>query len=208
MATFLPSSGAISINDINSVFSRGNNLNAYRGTVYCTASTGAASYVFPSGTISISDFYGTGPSPNFTLAFNNGDNFNVTTSNPNNPDSASISINTDGSMPHYGSLSNIGPTAWGSPNLSGVGDFFECRLIISSVSIGSIYSPLPTFTFAGTSYTGAATTPWVAITSNRLIQAYSGYADVSSSGTIEIRNTSTLTTISRAYYMYAQGTQP
>ncbi len=53
----LPSSGTISINDINTEFALGNNLNAYRGQLYGTASGTAG--VFASGTITMSDFYNT-----------------------------------------------------------------------------------------------------------------------------------------------------
>lgn len=53
----LPSSGAISLNQINTEFGRGLNLNAYRGTQYYTASAGP--FTFPSGAIAFSDFYGT-----------------------------------------------------------------------------------------------------------------------------------------------------
>ena len=62
MATYLPSSGAISINDINTLYARGNNLNAYRGTTYYTSSSGP--FTFPSGAIAMSNFYGTGPQAN------------------------------------------------------------------------------------------------------------------------------------------------
>lgn len=62
MATYLPGSGALSINDINTLFGRGNNLNAYRGTTYYTSSSGP--FTFPSGSISMSNFYGTGPQAN------------------------------------------------------------------------------------------------------------------------------------------------
>jgi hypothetical protein len=64
MATFLQSSGAISISDINSVFGRGNNLNAYRGTTYYTVAGGGTASSFSGGAISMNSFYGTGPSPN------------------------------------------------------------------------------------------------------------------------------------------------
>jgi hypothetical protein len=56
----LPSSGPLSINDINSLFGRGNNLNAYRGTSYYFPGN-INQYFFSSGTISISDFYNTQP---------------------------------------------------------------------------------------------------------------------------------------------------
>lgn len=56
----LPSGGnlpPLSIADIQAEFSRGNNLNAYRGTAYYNADN-SVSY-FPAGIIRISDFYGT-----------------------------------------------------------------------------------------------------------------------------------------------------
>ena len=54
----LPSSGPLSLQDINTEFGRGTNLNVYRGTAYYIPSSGATFY-FPTGTISISNFYGT-----------------------------------------------------------------------------------------------------------------------------------------------------
>lgn len=53
----LPASGTISINDVNTEFGLGQNLNAYRGQLYGTTSGTAG--VFPSGAISLSDFYST-----------------------------------------------------------------------------------------------------------------------------------------------------
>lgn len=54
----LPSSGPLSLQDINNEFGRGANLNAYRGTPYFFPGN-INQYYFPSGTISISNFYGT-----------------------------------------------------------------------------------------------------------------------------------------------------
>lgn len=51
----LPASGAISINDINTEFALGQNMNAYRGQLYGTTSGTAG--VFSSGAINLSDFY-------------------------------------------------------------------------------------------------------------------------------------------------------
>lgn len=62
MATFLPSSGAISINDINTLFALGNDLNSYRGTTYYTSTAGP--FTFSSGAIAMDGFYGTGPTAN------------------------------------------------------------------------------------------------------------------------------------------------
>ena len=62
MATYLPSSGAISIQAINALFGRGNNLIAYRGTTYYTSSAGP--FTFSSGAINMNSFHGTGPTAN------------------------------------------------------------------------------------------------------------------------------------------------
>ena len=53
----LPSSGVISLLDINNEFGRGYDLNSYRGTQYYTSSAGP--FTFSSGTITFADFYGT-----------------------------------------------------------------------------------------------------------------------------------------------------
>lgn len=55
-----PTSGTISINDINTVFGRGNNLNAYRGTIWYQPNSLVFGY-FSSGAISLSDFYNKQP---------------------------------------------------------------------------------------------------------------------------------------------------
>lgn len=53
----LPSSGTLTMAQINAEFGRGNDLNSYRGTTYYTSSGGP--FTFPSGAISFSNFYGT-----------------------------------------------------------------------------------------------------------------------------------------------------
>ena len=58
-----PSSGTISMFDINSAFNRGNDLNAYRGTVWYVPNS-LTTGTFPSGQIAFSDFYNkTGTNP-------------------------------------------------------------------------------------------------------------------------------------------------
>jgi hypothetical protein len=61
-----PSSGTISIQQINAEFGRGNNLNAYRGTTWFTPAGGSGT--FPSGAIAMNDFYDKQPnSPTFSF---------------------------------------------------------------------------------------------------------------------------------------------
>jgi hypothetical protein len=57
----LPGSGSLSINQINSEFGRGNNLNSYRGTIWYTDDGGSG--YFSGGTISIAEFYGKSANP-------------------------------------------------------------------------------------------------------------------------------------------------
>lgn len=67
----LPSSGTITMAQINAEFGRGNNLNSYRGTTYYTSSGGP--FTFSSGAISFSNFYGTqatSPTFSFTISSN------------------------------------------------------------------------------------------------------------------------------------------
>jgi hypothetical protein len=63
----LPSSGTLTMAQINAEFGRGNNLNAYRGTTYYTS--GGGPFTFSSGAISFSNFYGTtATSPTFSFS--------------------------------------------------------------------------------------------------------------------------------------------
>lgn len=62
----LPSSGTLTMAQINAEFSRGLNLNAYRGTTYYTSSGGP--FTFSSGAISFSNFYGTQLAAPFIVA--------------------------------------------------------------------------------------------------------------------------------------------
>lgn len=59
----LQNTGSISLNDINTEFGRGLNLNAYRGTQYYTSSAGP--FTFSSSAIDFNSFYGTRIDSNF-----------------------------------------------------------------------------------------------------------------------------------------------
>lgn len=115
MATYLPSSGAISINDINTLFGRGNNLNAYRGTQYYTSSAGP--FTFSAGAIDMNSFHGTGPTANtFSFSIAGGQNVNLR--------SSAVSAGWNQASPLVCTISaNIGSTSTGSPALTIAGSF-------------------------------------------------------------------------------------
>ena len=62
MATYYPSSGAIDLNSVNTLFGRGHAMSNYAGTTYYTSSGGP--FTFPSSNFAFSAFYGTGPTAN------------------------------------------------------------------------------------------------------------------------------------------------
>jgi hypothetical protein len=59
MTTYTPSGGALAMSQINAVFGRGTNLNAYRGTQWVQASGAAGA--FSSGALAFSEFYSKSP---------------------------------------------------------------------------------------------------------------------------------------------------
>lgn len=67
MPTYLQTSGAISLNDIDGVFGYGTDLNSYRGQAWYTAS--GTSGTFSSSNIDFAEFYGTGPTAPYSLSY-------------------------------------------------------------------------------------------------------------------------------------------
>jgi hypothetical protein len=134
MATFLQTSGAISMSDINSVFGRGNNLNAYRGTTYYTASTGPNT--FSSGAISFSNFYGTGPTANISISLASlGSFFGAEGNYSGSNIQGELDFNTNGTWNWYGE-SNYASGSWATPNSGGIGSSYWIRFTRTSFSDG------------------------------------------------------------------------
>jgi len=134
MATFLQTSGAISMSDINGVFGRGNSLSSYLGTTYYTA--GGGPYSFPGGPISFYNFYGTGPSPNVTISLSQlqsrslqeffGGYGYIT-----------LTFNTNGTWSCVGSVSGtIASGNWASPTTTNVGNSYWVRWTRTASTLG------------------------------------------------------------------------
>jgi hypothetical protein len=134
MATFLQTSGSISMSQINTVFGRGTNLNAYRGTTYYTATTGPNTFPSTSSAISFNNFYGTGPSSAVTVNINALTDTFIASYDGIFPVTASISFFNDGTY-----IIENGPNPqingnWATPTTSGVGSSYW----ISWVRVGVV----------------------------------------------------------------------
>jgi hypothetical protein len=157
-----------------------------------------------SGAISMNDLRG---KTAFTLAFNNANAFNLSTATSSSTALSTINFLTTGGITLTAGTT-AGPTAWGSPLTTGVGSLYEVSLDIATVSTSGGLGK--SFTAFGTGYSGAATTPWFALSSNRLVEAQAsavtGTVSITSTGTVRVRNISSGTTITRAYTIYAEDT--
>ena len=157
---YLQSSGAISMSDINGVFGRGNNLNAYRGTTWYTAAGGSGT--FSSGAISFSDFYSKGPSAAFTpslaglAAYNplEAESFVSST-----PCTAQIYFGSDGSWYFYGEGRGNTSGNWGTPTTTGVGAGYWIQWT-------------RTYFSGGIGASATATSGWQQLSSSRYITVY------------------------------------
>ena len=157
----------------------------------------------PSGAIIMpTNFYG---KSNFTLAFNNADDINIFVgTSGGGPLQASYGINTNATCTKGGTFTpspNNGPTAWGSPTGGTPGNSYEVRLNVTEVFPSEW--PGNYVQFAGVNVTGTGFTSWYALSSNRFIEVYVAGQFASITGTLYIRNTSTLVEISRAFYVGA-----
>lgn len=202
----IPSSGPLTLGDIQTEFGGSNPISLseyYAGGSYVPAgATGTYGAVPSSGEISIRNFYGTSA---FSLAFNNADDINIFVgTSGSGPLSVAYGIKTDATCTKSGTFTpspNNGPTAWGSPTGGSPGNSYEVRLNVTEVFPSEW--PGNYVQFAGANVTGTGYTSWYALSSNRFIEVYAVGQFASITGTLYIRNTSTLAEISRAFYVGA-----
>ena len=130
----IPSTGSVSMSQINAEFGRGTNLNAYRGTTYYTSSAGP--FTFPSGTISMNNFRGTqANSPGFSsvsLATVPANSYAFYTT------STSINIylffNANGTWSVQDDLGEINFGSWGTPTTAGGGSAYWIRFTLTNAT--------------------------------------------------------------------------
>jgi hypothetical protein len=147
---------------------------------------------------------------NFLAVFNNADNINLAigaTSGQGITLQATYSILADATCTKVGSPyidTSLGPTAWGTPTGGTPGNNYETRLNVSSVSVsgsGGSY-----VRFAGVDVSGTGFTSWYALSSTRAIDALCTAGVSSITGTLYIRNTSSLVEINRAFSLVVDQT--
>lgn len=128
MATYLTGSGTLSISDINGLFGRGNDLGSYRGTTYYTSTSGPNTFPASPNAISISHFYGTGPSPNSSGTYNGAevyvDNMPSASVTVRFVDNGNITCTFNGTV-YTDTLSSTG---WYVPNVANIGSSAVWRL--------------------------------------------------------------------------------
>lgn len=190
MAGYLQSSGAISMSEINSVFdSRGQNLNAYRGTTWYTAAGGSGT--FSSGAISFSDFYSKGPSPAVTisLASMSGQTFLGSPFYDNEAYGINMDFNTNGTWEFNGYAAGVTNGNWATPTTTGIGSSYWVKWT-------------RTFYAGGAGNTASATSGWQQLSSLRTISVTTaGGAGASADYTVQISSDSSGTTILATGYI-------
>jgi hypothetical protein len=162
----------------------------------------------PSGTISMNDLRG---KSNFTLGFNNADEFNAVAFASAFRVDSTIEFYNNGSIDIFANITARGPTAYGSPIAAGVGSGCEISLYINSTSSTNIVN---TFTAFGTVYSGSGiTTPWVPLSSTGTMQLRAFHNGASEGsivvlGDVRIRKIGSGTSITRGFFMYAECQNP
>ncbi len=143
----LQASGAISLEDIQTEFGGANPISIeeyYRGGVNVPIIPETVG-IPASGTISMSDFYGTSATAAFTVSISTQTIFSLNSQ-------ASLQTVSTGQMQSIANLSTSNIAGeWGTPITVGIGSSYECR--VSSVSGGTL--------------TGSAINTWLAMSSTR-----------------------------------------
>lgn len=160
-----------------------------------------------SGTISMNNLRG---KSSFTAVFNNAENIGIINGQQTtNELTAGYGINADATCTKYGATfyGSNGPTAWGTPTGGTPGSNFEVRLYVAEAYTSSNY-PGNYAIFAGSTIADGFVgyTSWYSLSSSRRLDVYCVGQNATVTGTLYIRNTSSLVEISRPFYVGADQT--
>ena len=150
----IPSTGSVSMSQINTEFGRGLNLNAYRGTTYYTASAGP--FTFPSGSISMNNFRGTQASPPVSVAITGLASNYYSTYDFSLPVSCVLTFYPDGYWQVDYSPSQVDGGTWYTPNTATLGSNYWIRFTRTAVG--------------GTSGTSTPSSGWLNLSSNQVVR--------------------------------------
>ena len=171
----LPASGnPISISQINTEFSLGNSLSAYRGVTWWTDAGGTGT--FDSTNLDMSEFYSKRVNSPFTvsLATLNG----TTTTSSGDDVTIELYLNTNGTWTITGYEGQLGASNWGTPTTAGIGSSYWVRFTRTT----NPFAP----------GIATASTGWLQLSSNRGVGVYNPGAGGVATGiyTIEISTNS------------------
>lgn len=150
----IPSTGSVSMSQINAEFGRGLNLNAYRGTTYYTSSGGP--FTFPSGSISMNDFRGTQASGPVAVAITGMISTYYSTYDGVLPVDCVLTFYPDGYWQVDYSPSGIDGATWYTPNTASLGSNYWIKFTRTAIG--------------GSNGFATNTTGWLNLSSNQLIR--------------------------------------
>jgi hypothetical protein len=169
----LPASGnPISISQINTEFSLGNSLSAYRGVTWYTDA--GATGTFSAGAISMSEFYSKRVNSPFTPSLSQLQSVWIVSS-WSSPTSLTLLMSSNGTWTGVGSEGNVATGNWGTPTTSGIGSSYWIRFTRTAQDIPS----------GGQS--SSASTGWLSLSTAQQVTVYNPASGGTFSATYSIQ---------------------
>jgi len=190
----LPASGAITLRDVNVELGlpAGNAISLNDAAVRTL-------FGKASGAISLVDGYG---KSSLVFAFNNANNFSISNYGDGEYGYSYTHFASDGSI--FYETYAAGATSWGASPTSFLAPTGVGAAAGYSIQFVGTLAGAPNAVFGTVYSAGVVSTPWVPLTANASItlgnDTYAAIGSTTLSGTIYIRNNTTLAVISRPYY--------
>lgn len=156
----LPAAGnPISISQINTEFTLGNSLSAYRGVTWWTDA--GATGTFDSTNLDMSEFYSKRKNSPFTVSLSQLQSVTITSSG-GSPTECTLFMNSNGIWYVQGNEGIIAEGNWGTPTTVGIGSSYWVRFTRT-------YQDIPSPSSSSTPSTG-----WLQLSSNRSVSVLNG----------------------------------